>query len=348
MSIKIGKLILDGSFIPIQTMIKNSIKNTELTLQKIDRLSKMGCDIIRVAVPDRESALMLRSIVDNSPIPVVADIHFDYRLALTAIESGVHKVRINPGNLGDEGRVRKIIDAARAAQIPVRIGINCGSLPEHILKKNPYMSNVELMLESAREELEHFKKNNFENIVLSFKSSNVMDTINVNRIAKIEFGYPLHIGVTEAGDFIDGAVKNTAGLSVLLLEGIGDTIRVSLTSSEENEILIGRKILESIGRREPEIEIVSCPTCGRTEANIENIVVSLKSRIDFSKKTVKPVKIAVMGCVVNGIGESKDADFGVACGRDKSILFKNGKKLKVIKNNAILDELLNILQSYYD
>jgi (E)-4-hydroxy-3-methylbut-2-enyl-diphosphate synthase len=348
MQIKVGRFILGSDYIPVQTMIKNSVTDIDLTLSRIQRLSSIGCDIIRVAVPDEKSALCLKKIVDDSPIPIVADIHFDYKLALISIENGVHKIRINPGNIGDESNVKKVIDAAKSNNVPIRIGINCGSLPEHIIKKNPRSSKIDLMLESAREELSYFKKNHYDKIILSFKSSSVTDTIEVNRKARREFDFPLHIGITEAGDLIDGAIKNSVGLGVLLSEGIGDTIRVSLTSSEENEIITGIKILEAVGKRKSDIDIISCPTCGRTQVFIEKIVAELKSRLDYSKKPKKRLKIAVMGCVVNGIGESKDADFGIACGKEQSILFKDGKKIKIIKNNQILDELLNILKGYYE
>lgn len=345
MKIKIGNLTLGDSYIPVQTMIKNSILDIDLTLNKIENLYQMGCDIIRVAVNDLKSIDSLKKILKYSKIPVVADIHFDHNLAIKSCEIGVHKIRINPGNIVDESKIKKVIDCAKLNRIPIRIGINCGSLPKDLLKKYPD-NTIKIMMEAAKREINYFTKYDYHNVVLSFKSSSVSETIEINRLAKNEFEYPLHIGVTEAGDLMDGTVKNSCGISILLSEGIGDTIRVSLTSSEENEIIVGKKILESLGKRIPDIEIISCPTCGRTTTDIENLVINLKDKIKTIKKLKKKLKVAVMGCEVNGPGESKNADFGVACGKQKSIIFAGGVKLKVIKNNLILDELLMLIKKY--
>ncbi len=346
--IKVGSVIIGGDYIPIQTMLKNPVKDVKTSLDKIFNLKGIGCDIIRITVPDQESALYIKEVVKESPIPIVADIHFDYKLAIAAIEAGVCKVRINPGNIGNEEKVKKVIDCLKERRIPVRIGINGGSLPIQ-LKEKYGNDTIKIMLEAAKEEMNYFEKYGYDQIILSFKSSDTMETIKVNKIAKKEFGTLLHIGVTEAGDLQDGTIKNAIGISNLLLEGAGDTIRVSLTSKEEDEIIVGKKILESIGKRKADIEIVSCPTCGRTEANIQNIVSELKKHIQNTKnlKTVKPLKISVMGCIVNGPGEAEKSDFGVACGKDNSILFIAGKKIKTVKNRAIFDELLLILEDYY-
>ena len=343
--VKVGNIEIGKEKIPIQTMLKNSINDIALSIDKIHKLKIAGCDIIRAAIPDEKSISSLKKVLKESEIPIVADIHFDHRLAIKAIEAGVQKLRINPGNIGDEKKVKEVIACLKEYNIPVRIGLNCGSLPKHLLDK--YDNNVLIMIEAAKEELAYFEKNNYTNIVLSFKSSNVIETINVNRLAFKEFNYPLHIGVTEAGDYIDGAIKNSAGLSVLLLEDIGDTVRVSLTADEFKEVEVAKRILESIGKKEADLEIISCPTCGRTEVNVEEIVKKIKETLkgrNFNKK----LKIAVMGCVVNGPGEAKGADFGVACGKGKSLLFKDGKELKVIKNNQILDELLLITEKFYE
>jgi (E)-4-hydroxy-3-methylbut-2-enyl-diphosphate synthase len=345
LTVKVGNVVIGEEYIPIQTMLKNPVTEIDKSIKKIFDLFESGCDIIRITIPDENVISALKEVLKATPIPIVADIHFDYRLAIMAIEAGVHKVRINPGNIGDEIRVKKVIDCLKAYNIPVRIGINGGSLPKHLKEK--YSDPVEIMIESAKEELHYFEKYGFDKIVLSFKSSNVLETIKVNTIAKKQFGLPLHIGITEAGDFIDGTIKNTAGISALLLSGIGDTIRVSLTSREEDEVSVGKKILESIGKRIPAFEIISCPTCGRTEVDIEDIVKSLKLKVSNLKLKNK-VKIAVMGCIVNGPGEAESSDFGVACGKNKSIIFKNGKNLKTVKNSGILDELLIILKEYYE
>ncbi len=345
MIVNVGNVKIGSDYIPIQTMIKNSIKDVDLTIKKIKELKDIGCDIIRITIPDEESANCLKIVIKESPIPIVADIHFDYKLAIKAIQAGIHKIRINPGNIGNEQRVKEIIMALKDYNIPVRIGINSGSLPKHLKEK--FNNEVDTMIEAAKEEIGYFEKYNYDKIVLSFKSSNVLNTILVNKEAKKKFIFPLHIGVTEAGDLIDGTIKNSIGISNLLLQGIGDTIRVSLTSTEFEEIKVGKKILESIGKRIAEIEIVSCPTCGRTEVNIQQIVAEFKNMV-LNKKLNKKIKVAIMGCVVNGPGEAEDADFGVACGKGQSVIFKHGKKLKIVKNSAILDELLILLNDYYD
>ena len=340
--IKIGNIELKPGVIPVQTMIKNPTTDVALTLHKINHLASIGCDIIRITVPDEPSVEAIRMIARESPIPVVADIHFDYRLAIGAIQAGVAKVRINPGNIGDESRVASVISCLKEYGIPVRIGINGGSLPKHITDKIP--DKCEAMIAAAEEELGYFDKYGYDRIVLSFKSSNVMETLKVNRMATIKFGLPLHIGVTEAGDNFDGTIKNAIGISHLLLDGIGSTIRVSLTAPEEDEVRTGIKILESIGFRKSPLEVVSCPTCGRTGTNLFEIVRQFKIR-SADVKLSRPVKVAIMGCVVNGPGEARDADFGVACGKDKSVIFSENDT-KTVKNESILDELLMLLNRY--
>ncbi len=344
-TIKVGNVPIGEEYIPIQTMLKNRVGDIATSLKKIEMVKEAGCDIIRITVPDEESAKSLKEVIKHSPIPIVADIHFDYRLAILAIEAGVHKVRINPGNIGSEDRVKKVIDCLKEYQIPVRIGINGGSLPKHL--KSIYDNDtIKIMIETAKEELNFFEKYGYDKIVLSFKSSSVMETILVNRLAKKEFGLPLHIGVTEAGDKEDGTIKNAIGIGALLLEGVGNTIRVSLTSREIDEVIVGKKILESIGVRSPEIEVISCPTCGRSEVDIEDVVAKFKAKI-VGIKTTKRLKVSIMGCVVNGPGEAEKSDFGVACGKDSSILFKKGIKLKTIKNSEILDELIVMVKDWY-
>jgi (E)-4-hydroxy-3-methylbut-2-enyl-diphosphate synthase len=307
-------------------------------------LTTAGCDIIRVTVPDNEALAALPEICRGSAIPVVADIHFDYRLAIGAVKAGVSKVRINPGNIGSKERVKEVIDCCRSASVPIRIGINGGSLPGHLIEK--YGSDrVSAMIACAVEETAWFEEHDFTNVVLSFKSSNVLETIVVNRLASKKFPYPLHIGVTEAGDVMDGTVKNSIGIGVLLQEGIGNTIRVSLTAPELSEVQAGLRILESCGKRQSRLEIISCPTCGRTDADIVSIVAAVKKAL-AGVEVIHPLKIAVMGCMVNGPGEAKGCDFGVACGKKKSILFKDGMKIKTVNNNRIIDELLIIASGF--
>ncbi len=341
--VNVGPIVIGGNNIPVQTMIKNPVTEVEKTLEKIERLASLGCDIIRIAVPDQKSIPLLREVTAASLIPVVADIHFDHRLAVAAVEAGVHKVRINPGNIGEPDRVERVAACLKDHDIPVRIGINCGSLPRHLLET--YEDRTTVMIEAAKEEISFFEKFNYHKIVLSFKSSTVSETIQVNRLASKLFPYPLHIGVTEAGDLIDGAVKNAAGLSVLLDEEIGNTIRVSLTAPEEDEIRVGLKILEAAGKRKPGVEIISCPTCGRAGGPIQDTVRTLKE-ILASRPVRCPVKIAVMGCMVNGPGEAKDADFGVAWGKERSIIFEKGIKSATVRNSEIITKMGKILEKY--
>jgi len=343
LQVRVGNAVIGGKHIPIQSMIKNRVTDVDRTLEKIESLAAIGCDIVRITVPDMAAVEGLRHVTRYSKLPIVADIHFDYRLAILAIEAGAHKIRINPGNIGDERRIRKVIDCLIEHRLPVRIGINSGSLPKRL--KPLYHDPVQAMIEAAREEIGYFEDRGYRNIVLSFKSSSVMETINVNRLARQIFPYPFHIGVTEAGDLIDGTIKNVAGLTTLLLEYIGNTIRVSLTAPEEEEVIVAKKILEAIGRRESLFEIISCPTCGRTNSDIGKMVRELKVNL-VGKTLSKRLKIAVMGCVVNGPGEAEHADFGVACGMGKSVLFKNGTKLKVVHNDDIMNELMLMLEEY--
>ena len=340
-NIKIG----DKGFIPVQTMLKNPVWEIDKTLKKIENLERIGCDILRITVPDQKALEGLKEILKRTKMPIVADIHFDYKLAIASIEAGVHKVRINPGNIGDKDRVQSVIACLKKHGTPVRIGINKGSLPKHLKEK--YKDPIKVMIESAREEAGYFREAGYDNVVLSFKSSTVMETIKVNRLAKQEFDYPLHIGVTEAGDLIDGTIKNSIGIATLLQEGIGDTIRVSLTAAEEEEVRTGMKILEALKLRESHVEIISCPTCGRTEIELASLGQQVKALTE-GKRFCKNLKIAVMGCVVNGPGEAGECDFGIAGGKDQSILFKDGKKLKVIKNDSIMSEMEQLLMGYYE
>jgi len=345
-SINVGNALISRDNISIQTMLKNDIKKTKLSINKINFLKNIGCDILRIAVPDFNAIPYLKVILKESILPIVADIHFDHKLAVASIEAGVHKVRINPGNIGGENKVKNVIDALKEKNIPVRIGINSGSLPKHLIEK--YKDDkLKIMLEAAKEEIKYFEKYGYDKIVLSFKSSNVIETIKINELARENFNFPLHIGVTEAGDILHGTVKNSIGISSLLNKNIGETIRVSLTSAEKDEIIAGKSILESLGLRKANFEIVSCPTCGRTKGSIKKIIERLQNEL-ADKKFVNCIKIAVMGCEVNGPGEAKDATFGVACGKNRSIIFKSGNIHKIIKNNKIIDELLIISKEYYE
>ncbi len=330
--IKIGK----GCKIAIQSMLNTSTSDVAASLEQINRLHTAGCDIVRLAVPDMAAADAIGEIVRKSPMPVVADIHFDYRLALRCIEQGVHKIRINPGNLGGEERAAAVAKVAADAKIPIRIGVNGGSLESGLLEKCGG-DLARAMVESARGHVEILNRYGFDDIVLSMKSSDVKTTIEAYRLAHAEFDYPLHLGVTEAGTTKEGIVKSAVGIGSLLADGIGDTIRVSLTDDPVREIEAARLILKSLGLGGDSVTVVSCPTCGRTRIDlipIANAVTEAVSNIP------KKLKVAVMGCVVNGPGEASDADIGIAGGDGCAVLFKKGEIVGKIPENEIVARLL--------
>lgn len=330
--IKIGK----GHKTAIQSMLNTSTSDVSASLEQINRLHTAGCDIVRLAIPDMAAADAIGEIVRKSPMPVVADIHFDYRLALRCIEQGVHKIRINPGNLGGEERAAAVAKAALAAKIPIRIGVNGGSLEAGLLEKCGG-NLARAMVESARGHVEILNRYGFDDIVLSMKSSDVKTTIEAYRLAHTEFDYPLHLGVTEAGTTKEGIVKSAVGIGSLLADGIGDTIRVSLTDDPVREIEAARLILKALGLGGDSVTVVSCPTCGRTKIDlipIANAVTEAVSNIP------KKLKVAVMGCVVNGPGEASDADIGIAGGDGCAVLFKKGEIVGKIPESEIVARLL--------
>lgn len=323
----IGKVPVGGDApVSVQSMCSTDTRNAVLTLAQIRELASAGCEIIRVAVPDRAAAEALREITSASPLPVVADIHFDHKLALASIASGVAAVRLNPGNLSGEDAVRQVAEAAGQAGIPIRVGANAGSVQADLLQ----FGQAEALTRSALEQCAMLEKYGFSNIKVSLKSSSVASTLAACRCFADRSDYPLHIGVTEAGTPGRGIVKSAVGIGALLLNGIGDTIRVSLTADPVEEVRTGIRILESCGLRAAEPEIVSCPTCGRTEIDLVGLaekVEDLVADIKRSGKTIHLKKIAVMGCVVNGPGEARDADIGLAGGRGKVVLFRQGEIL---------------------
>lgn len=327
-----------GAPIVIQSMNNTETANVKATLAQLNALAAQGCQIGRLAVPNKEAAEALKEITAQTPIPLVADIHFDYRLALESIENGIHALRINPGNIGSEERVKAVIDAAREKNIPIRIGINGGSLEKDLLEKYGY--TAEAIVESALREVAVFEKYGFENVKLSVKSSSVEKTVAAYEMLSQKVEYPLHVGVTEAGTLLKGSIKSALGIGILLAKGIGDTIRVSLTGDPVNEVIVAKEILKDLGLREEGIEIVSCPTCGRTKVNLEKMVAAVERELQgFVPK--RPLTVAVMGCEVNGPGEAKEADYGIANGKGQGILFKDGAVIGKYKEDNIVGVLVD-------
>lgn len=332
--------------VSIQSMTNTKTADVKSTLEQIKTLEDAGCQIIRLAVPDMDAALALKEIKAKAGIPVVADIHFDYRLALQSIKSGVDKIRINPGNIGSEEGVKQIVELAKERNIPIRVGVNSGSLEKDILAKYGKVT-AEGLAESALRNVGLLEKYDFDQIVISLKSSDVKMNYEAYKIVNSRSDYPLHIGVTEAGTPSRGKIKSAAGIGALLLDGIGDTMRVSLTANPVEEVIFAKELLTSIGLRREDIEIVSCPTCGRTEVNLEAIASNIERRIDDLKKEgVSNLKIAVMGCAVNGPGEAKGADIGVACGKGKGVLFAGGEIVRTVKEEDIADEIIKMAVEY--
>jgi len=339
--VKVGSIYVGGdSPISIQSMTNTDTRDVKSTLNQINKLDKIGCDIIRCAVPDMEASEALKIITKESKIPVVADIHFDYKLALESIKNGVDALRINPGNIGSMERVKMVAEAAKEKSIPIRIGVNSGSLKKDILDKYGRVC-PEALVESALQHVSILEKCNFNDIVISIKSSNVMQMIESYRLISEKVNYPLHLGVTEAGTTFRGTIKSSVGIGTLLSEGIGDTIRVSITGDPLEEIKIGKEILRSIGYVNEGIEFVSCPTCGRTNIDLISIAEEVEKRLLNCNKNIK---VAVMGCVVNGPGEAREADIGIAGGKGEGLIFKKGEIIKKVKEEDIIDELIKEIE----
>ena len=312
-----------GAPVSVQSMTNTDTRDVEATVAQIERLTEAGCEIVRSSVYDMDCAKALAKIKNRIHIPIVADIHFDYRLAIAAMENGADKLRFNPGNIGDESRVRAVVDCAKAHHTPIRIGVNAGSI-EPVLRQKYGGPTTEAMIESALKHVVLLEKEGFTDIVLSLKASNVRDTVDAYRAISKRVDYPLHVGVTETGDVASGIIKSAAGIGSLLLDGIGDTIRVSLTDDPVKEVETGLKILRAVGLRRDDVELVSCPTCGRTRVDVMRMVELVNSRLPHKQGYLK---VAVMGCAVNGPGEARDADIGVAFGDGNGILFEKGEKV---------------------
>ena len=324
-----GVAIGGGARVTIQSMTNTDTRDVSATLQQIRALAEAGCDIVRVSVYDEACAHAVRALVDGSPVPLVADIHFDHHLAILSLENGIQKLRINPGNIGGEANVKELADALRVHHVPVRIGVNSGSVEKDILRKygGPTPQG---MVESALGHARLLEKYGFDDLVLSIKASSPRATVEANRLASKACDYPLHIGVTEAGSPGMGTIKSAVGIGALLLDGIGDTVRVSLSGDPVNEVYAAKEILKAAGVRNEGVDIISCPTCGRTQIPVAEIAERVRQATQGLRT---PLKVAVMGCIVNGPGEAREADIGIAGGKDGGALFVKGEKPRAVRGD---------------
>lgn len=340
--IKVGNIFLGGdSRISVQSMTNTDTRDIKSTVDQIKELENAKCDIIRVAVPDFEAAEAIKEIKKCIQIPLVADIHFDYKLALESIKNGVDALRINPGNIGSMEKVKAVVEAAKGKNIPIRIGVNSGSLEKHLLEKYGRVS-AEALVESALGHVDILEKCNFHDTVISIKSSDVVMMIDAYRLISSRVDYPLHLGVTEAGTEFRGTIKSSIGIGTLLAEGIGDTIRVSLTGDPVSEVKVGRQILKSLGLINEGVEIISCPTCGRTNIDLIKIANEVETRLAGIDKNIK---VAIMGCVVNGPGEAREADIGIAGGRGEGLIFRNGVIIRKVSEEKLVEELMKEIEN---
>lgn len=331
-----GVKIGGGAPIVVQSMTNTDTRDVEATVSQIKKLENAGCEIIRVAVVSRDAANLLGKIRSRISIPLIADIHFDYRLALKAIEKGVNGLRINPGNISERWKVEEIVRAAKDKGAPIRIGVNAGSLKKEVLKRHGHPT-AQALVESAEEELKILEDMDFRDVKVSIKASDVLTTIEAYRLFSERFDYPLHIGVSEAGPPLTGAIKSAVGLGILLSEGIGDTIRVSLTADPVEEVRVAYGILKALKIRERGVNMISCPSCGRCEIDIIGLAEEVERRL---MGITKPLNVAVMGCIVNGPGEAKEADIGIAGGKGIGILFRKGKVVKKLREKDLADTII--------
>ncbi|MGA9115680.1 MAG: flavodoxin-dependent (E)-4-hydroxy-3-methylbut-2-enyl-diphosphate synthase [Bacteroidota bacterium] len=336
-SVMVGGIRIGGGApISVQTMTKTKTSDVQATLAQIERAAEAGCDIVRVTVNDREASEAIGAIVRQSPLPVVADIHFNHAFALKAVEAGVAKVRLNPGNIGTRDRIHAVLEAAKQRGIPIRIGVNSGSLEEDILNRHGYPT-AEALYESAMRHVGICDEYGFRDVVVSVKSTDVRLMIEAYRLVAERTDLPLHLGVTEAGTTRVGTIKSAVGIGTLLAEGIGDTIRVSLTDDPSREVEIGKEILRSLGLATRNVELIACPACGRLEVDLFAIMAELEKRLEGVKK---PVKVAVLGCVVNGPGEASEADIGIAAGKGVGILYRKGEVVRRVPESGIVDAIV--------
>jgi len=334
--VKIGNVWIGGSHpIAIQSMTNTKTEDVEATVKQILALEAAGCEIIRCAAPTMEAALAFKEIKKQIHIPLVADIHFDYRLAIAAMENGADKVRINPGNIGSAEKIKAVVDAARDRNIPLRVGVNSGSLEKNLIEKYGGVT-AEGLVESALHQAELIEDMGYDNLVISIKSSDVLMCVRAHELIADKTNYPLHVGITESGTVTSGNIKSSIGLSLILGQGIGDTIRVSLTADPVEEIASAKQILKALGLRRGGIEVVSCPTCGRTRIDLIGLAKQVEELV---KNYPLDIKVAVMGCVVNGPGEAREADLGIAGGIGEGLIIKKGEILRKVKEEALLSEL---------
>lgn len=340
--IRIGdRVIGGGNPILIQSMCNTKTEDVTSTVAQIKKLEQAGCDIIRVAVPTMEAAAALKEIKKQIHIPLVADIHFDYRLAIAAISNGADKIRINPGNIGNEERVRAVVDKAREYGIPIRVGVNSGSLEKELIEKYHGVT-AEGIVESALDKVRMIEEMGYDNLVISIKSSDVLMCIKAHELIAEKTEYPLHVGITEAGTITSGTIKSSVGLGIILYQGIGDTIRVSLTGDPVEEVKAAKQILKTLGLRRGGVEVVSCPTCGRTQIDLISLANQVETMVaEFDHLNIK---VAVMGCVVNGPGEAREADLGIAGGIGEGLLIKKGEIIRKVPESELLEALRDELR----
>lgn len=337
-----GVLIGGGAPIAVQSMTKTATRDVVATVAEIGRLEKADCEIVRVAIPDREAAEALGRIKKKAALPLIADIHFDYRLALACIDAGCDGLRLNPGTIGSLENVKEVVRAARVREIPIRIGVNSGSL-EKDLKKKYGGATPQAMVQSALRHIRLLENLDFRLIKVSLKASDVLRTVEAYRLLARQVDYPFHAGITEAGSLLCGAVKSSVGLGLILHEGLADTIRVSLTAPPEEEVRVAYQILGSLGLRRRSPNLISCPTCGRAEVDLRRIAARVEKELSG---ITEYITVAVMGCMVNGPGEAKEADIGVACGKGTGVIFKGGRLLRRVKENEIAEELVREVEKF--
>ena len=340
-TVKVGNVMMGGNYpVVIQSMCNTDTRDVEKTVKQILELEQAGCEIVRVAVPDMTAAKAIGEIKKRISIPIVADIHFDYQLALKVMDLGVDKVRINPGNIGEESRIQAVVEKAKQKQIPIRIGVNSGSLEKDLIQKYGGVT-PEGLVESALRHIRILEKYQFYDIVVSIKASNVPFSVQAYTLLSEKVDYPIHVGITEAGTVYSGTIKSAVGIGAILLQGIGDTIRVSLTGNPVEEIKAAKEILKSVGMLEKGIELISCPTCGRTQIDLISIANEVEQKC---KNLDKKLKVAVMGCVVNGPGEAREADIGIAGGKGEGLLFKKGEIIRKIPENELVEQLMKEIE----
>ena len=341
--VSVGNLKIGGDNpISIQSMTNTDTRDAVATIAQIKRLEEVGCDVVRIAVPDMEAAKNIGTIKKGVNIPLIADIHFDYRLALEAINQGIDGVRINPGNIGSIEKVKMVVEKCKEKNLKIRIGVNGGSLEKDLLQKYG-SATPEALVESALGHVKILEDLDFRNIVISLKSSDIHKTLEAYELISKKVNYPLHIGITESGSVKKGTIKSSIGVGALLLKGIGDTIRISLTGDPCEEVEVGKEILRSLGLLNDKIKVVSCPTCGRCNIDLISVVTEVEEKI---KHMDKDITVAIMGCAVNGPGEAREADIGIAGGKGEGLLFKKGEIIRKIQGSSLVDELLDEIDRY--